>query len=87
MKRSDIDSNDLLSVLNGAPAAKLTAQKAETVLHRGFELTGFVLCNPRTGERCIVEMSAVRWLDKDSAWWLMHESPSKLKPDNQGEQP
>ena len=48
----------------------------------GYEITGFILCNPKTGQRCLVEMSAVRWLDKDSAWWLMHESPAKLKPDN-----
>lgn len=69
----------LLAVLGDAPAARLTAEKSETVQKRdGYRITGFVLHHPETGERCIVEMSAVRWLSKEESWWLMHESTSPI---------
>lgn len=50
----------------------LTARKAASVAQSdGKRVTGFVLAD-ELGKRCIVEMGAVRWLDKDGAWALMH---------------
>ena len=70
-----ISPSDLLAVLRDAPAAGLTAEKSTVVMKRnGYNITGFVLCHPETGNRCIVEMSACRWLTKDESWWLMHVS-------------
>ena len=67
--------SELLAVLRAAPAADLTAEKSAVVMQRdGYNVTGFVLCHPATGNRCIVEMSACRWLTKDESWWLMHVS-------------
>lgn len=48
----------------------------------GYNITGFVLCHPVTGNRCIVEMSACRWLTNDEMWWLMHISESPLTANN-----
>ena len=70
-----VGTTDLLAVLRDACAADLTAEKSAVVMKRdGYNITGFVLCHPVTGNRCIVEMSACRWLTKDESWWLMHIS-------------
>lgn len=70
-----VGTTDLLAVLRDAFAADLTAEKSAVVMKRdGYNITGFVLCHPVTGNRCIVEMSACRWLTKDESWWLMHIS-------------
>jgi hypothetical protein len=77
-----VASHALLAVLGDAQAASLTANKTETIQTRdGYRVTGFVLCHPETGARCLVEMSAVRWLSKDESWWLMHTSQSPLDSD------
>ncbi len=56
--------------LNGV--ARMTVEKAADICTReGYEVTGFVLSNTQ-GPRCVVEMSAVRWLDLDEMWKLMH---------------
>ena len=66
-------------MLKGSQADKLTAKKSEQVMNRdGHVISGFVLCHPDTGHRCIIEMSAVRWLTNKESWWLMHESESPL---------
>ena len=50
----------------------LTADKAAFICRRDeFKVTGVVLSRP-DGYRCIVELSAVRWLDKLQMWKLMH---------------
>jgi hypothetical protein len=72
----------LLAVLGDAQSANLTAQKAASIEKRGglagpYKITGFVLANSG-GDRCIVEMSAVRWLSMDEMWWLMHDSQSPI---------
>ena len=77
-----VECDALLAVLGDAQAATLTAKKTDTVQRRdGYRVTGFVLCHPETGSRCIVEMSAVRWLSKGESWWLMHTSRSPLDSD------
>ena len=45
----------------------------------GCEPTGYVLCDPKTGRRCIVEMGAVRWLETEEMWILMH-TESEIEP-------
>ena len=78
-----LGTSDLLAVLQDAQAADLTAEKSAVVMKRdGYNITGFVLCHPVTGNRCIVEMSACRWLTKDESWWLMHISESPLAANN-----
>lgn len=50
----------------------LTFEKIRHIIHRdGFFITGFVLTR-ENGEKCIVDMSAVRWLSKDEFFNLMH---------------
>ena len=62
---------DLLNILGGFQSARLTAEKTETIMDRdGYQISGFVLCSP-DGKRAIVEMSAVRWLNKDTMFKLM----------------
>ena len=78
-----VASTALLAGLGDVQAARLTAEKSETVQKRdGYQITGFVLCHPETGARCIVEMSACRWLSKEESWWLMHESESPIHSAN-----
>ena len=51
---------------------RLTADKAAHICERdGYRPTGVVLQN-ENGERCIVELGAVRWISKDEMWKLMH---------------
>lgn len=45
---------------------------ADVIAGRGYQPSGIVLCHPKTGERCIVEMGCVRWMSKNDAWTLMH---------------
>lgn len=76
----------LKELLGDVQAASLTASKTDSIIQRGcyrgdYRISGFVLCNEQ-GDRCLVEMSAVRWLDKDEMWWLMHESESPLNKTN-----
>lgn len=50
---------------------RLTDMKANSIIERdGYKLTGVVL-RKDDGARCIVELSAVRWLSKDEMWSLM----------------
>jgi hypothetical protein len=64
---------DLLAIV----PRQLTCGKAFAVCQRGYDLTGFVLRHPDTGEMCIVEQAAVRWIGKDESWNLMHpQSPN-----------
>jgi len=52
---------------------RLTALKATDICNRmNFKITGVVLRNENTNERCLVELSDVRWLHKDEMWKLMH---------------
>jgi len=69
------DKDDLLEVLQDAPAADLTALKTASIIkHGGYRITGFVVRHPEWENRGIIEMSACRWLTKDEMWWLMHVS-------------
>lgn len=50
----------------------LTGRKAASICQdRRFKVSGVVLQN-KVGERCIVELSAVRWMSKEDMWALMH---------------
>lgn len=74
-----LGTSDLLAVLRDAQSADLTAMKTASIINRsGHKITGFVVCHPETHERCIVEMSACRWLTNEEMWWLMHVSASPL---------
>lgn len=58
----------------GLTGDRLTEEKAAHIMQRdGYEVTGYVLAQP-DGRRCIVEKSAVRWLNKDQMWEVMHPS-------------
>ena len=72
-----LTAKDLLAILRDAQSADLTAMKMASIVNRsGHQITGFVACHPETHERCIVEMSACRWLTNGEMWWLMHVSES-----------
>jgi hypothetical protein len=74
-----LGTSDLLAVLRDAQSADLTAMKTASIINRsGHKITGFVVCHPETHERCVVEMSACRWLTNEEMWWLMHVSESPL---------
>jgi len=74
-----VGSDDLLAVLCDAQSADLTAMKTASIITlNGHKITGFVVCHPETHDRCIVEMSACRWLTNEEMWWLMHVSESPL---------
>lgn len=76
----EVGTRALVAVLGDVQAARLTADKTATVVRRdGYQITGFVLCHPETGNRCIIEMSACRWLTNEESWWLMHVS-NELPP-------
>lgn len=56
--------------LNGV--ADLTHQKTKHIIqHNGFFLSGFVLTR-EDGKKCIVDMGAVRWMDCDEFFKMMH---------------
>ena len=59
-----------------AASAHLTAKKVAGILEMGvgWQVSGFVMIQPETNARVIVEMSAVRWLSNQEMWWLMHDS-------------
>ena len=77
-----VSSMRLLGDLLAVVPRQLTCGKAFSVSQRGYEPTGFVLRHPDTGEMCIVEQAAVRWIGKDEAWNLMHPQ----SPNDAGEQ-
>jgi hypothetical protein len=50
----------------------LTHSKTKHIIARdSFSVTGFVLTK-ETGEKCIVDMSAVRWMSRDEFFKMMH---------------
>lgn len=53
----------------------LCEQKTESIMERGYAHTGYVLMSP-VGEYCVINGSAVRWMDKDQMWTLMHPDQS-----------
>jgi hypothetical protein len=53
------------------PEDRLTREKAAHICDRhGFLATGYVLTG--SGQKCIVDLSAVRWFDTDAFWSMMH---------------
>lgn len=70
------EQTKFLSLGADAPSADLTAKKTASILDRdGGQITGFVITQP-SGNIGIVDKGAVRWLDKEEMWRLMH-------PDNE----
>jgi len=69
-------AESLFRVMGEAASAHLTAKKAAGFCEMGvgWQISGFVIYKPETHERCIVEMSACRWLTNKEMWWLMHDS-------------
>jgi len=68
----------LEEILTADHNSRMTAKKVVEKLECGYEISGLVIIKPETGERCIIEMSAGRWLNKEEMRWLMHESESPL---------
>ena len=62
----------------GATGDRLTDSKALGIIARdGYRHTGFVLSSDAADrEKCIIDLSAVRWLDADSFWKIMHPTPT-----------
>lgn len=61
------------------PKERLTIAKAESLVRdEAFEVSGYVLLNSETGARRIVELGAVRALENDQMWKLMHPPQSHL---------
>jgi hypothetical protein len=60
--------NNIGSMFPGAEH-RLTREKAKHVLTMGvnFEITGLVMTDKITGDKCIVDSSAVRWMGKQEA--------------------
>jgi hypothetical protein len=48
----------------------LTERKMQSVIERGYKVTGYTLTNEQ-GQKCIVDMSAVRWFDKNHDFMRM----------------
>ena len=71
----DVGSNVLLAILN--PKCHLTAKKVREKIEQGYSITGFVI-ESKTGQKCIVDKSAGRWLTPKEMSWLMHISESPL---------
>ncbi|MBN3757167.1 hypothetical protein G3N95_29790 [Paraburkholderia sp. Tr-20389] len=63
---------------------RLTDMKANDIVKRdGYKWTGVVL--EKDGARCIVELSAVRWLTNDEMWNVMHPAaPEKTDGEARG---
>lgn len=51
---------------------RLTASKAAEIASDVWNMSGVVLVNPFTGERCIVDIGAVRWIDGAVFYQFMH---------------
>lgn len=52
--------------------ARTTELKTKSILEGGvYQITGYVLSN-EDGKRAIIDMGAVRWIEKDAMWNLMH---------------
>ena len=61
--------------LNGV--TDLTHQKTKHIIQRDrFFVSGFVLTR-EDGKKCIVDMSAVRWMDCDEFFKMMHPSEER----------
>lgn len=59
----------------GQPARQVnddnTDRKADEIMTRGYQLTGYVLRHPTTSDRVIIESSAVRWVKADDMAKIM----------------
>lgn len=50
----------------------LTHRKTKDIINRdGFAVTGFVMTK-ENGEKCVVDMSAVRWMSSGEFFKMMH---------------
>lgn len=57
---------------------QLTRRKAKQIIEQnGFEVTGFVMTD-ENGKKCIVDMSAVRWMSRDEFYKIMHPQAEDL---------
>lgn len=55
---------------------QLTHNKTKHIIARDrFSVTGFVLTK-ENGDKCIVDMSAVRWMSRDEFFTMMHPVPN-----------
>jgi hypothetical protein len=68
MEDETIDKSEdiLLKILGDADFARMTALKTKNIQDgQGYNITGFVLTDPKTGARFIVEMGAVLWFSNE----------------------
>ncbi len=73
---SPCSAESLFEVMGETASTHLTAKKVAGILEMGvgWQVSGFVLHQPDSNARVIVEMSACRWLTNEEMWWLMHDS-------------
>lgn len=62
----------------------ITIKKEQSIRQEGFDQSGVVLVNPENGRRAIVEMGAVRWLNKVEFSSLMHPNEGFLLVEHDG---
>lgn len=52
---------------------KITKSKIDSLkMLSGMSETGVIMTDPKSGRRAIVEMGAIRWLNQEEMWELMH---------------
>jgi hypothetical protein len=49
----------------------MTDEKVNSIRQNGYKVSGVVMINEH-GDRCIVELGAVRWINQEAMWLLMH---------------
>ena len=65
----------------------LTELKTRSIIEGGaYQITGYVLSN-EDGKRAVVDRGAVRWIEKDAMWDLMHgpDTQPVIAPDREAE--
>lgn len=59
----------------GQDVLPLTESKTKTIISKGYKITGYVLTHD-DGRKAISDMQAVRWLEQDQFWKIMHPAPA-----------
>lgn len=71
-----IDSVPMKSLIQELTNDRMTAEKAVMCASKGFAATGVVM-RSYDGRCCIIEMGAVRWLEADEMWAVMHPQTNR----------
>jgi hypothetical protein len=72
MRHSVPASEGVKALIQALTDHRLTAEKADHIIRRdGYAITGVVMTRD-DGHACLVNMSAVRWLNPGDLWNIMH---------------